>query len=406
MKIRAGVFFGGASVEHEVSVITAMQAIGAMDETKYQVIPVYVSKAGEFYTGDHLKQLETYRDIPTALKNAQKVVLMKQKDQTVLVLEKQKPFGSSVVATLDVALPIFHGTGGEDGTMQAHFERLELPYTGPDVCASAIGMDKWAMKAMFNIAGVPCLPGVKAGRGAYYTDPDAMMDEIERKIGYPVIVKPYNLGSSVGIGKARNRQALEEALEEAFRYAEYALCERAIEKLREINCSVLGDADETRASVCEEPLNATDFLTYADKYQSGGGSKGSKGAKSGGESAGMSSLARKVPADLDEETAAKIRQLCVDAFRAINAAGVCRVDCMMDGDSGEIFVNEINTIPGSLSFYLWEASGLSFAALMVELVRIALKRQRQRKQLQFSFDTNLLSTAQLGGAKGSKGAKR
>ena len=207
MKIRAGVFFGGASVEHEVSVITAMQAIGAMDETKYQVIPVYVSKAGEFYTGEHLKKLETYRDIPSALAQAQKVVMMKQKDQTVLVLEKQKPFGNSVVATLDVALPIFHGTGGEDGTMQAHFERLELPYTGPDVCASAIGMDKWAMKAMFNIAGVPCLPGVKTGRGAYFTDPDKAMDEIEQKIGYPVIVKPYNLGSSVGIGKARNRQA-------------------------------------------------------------------------------------------------------------------------------------------------------------------------------------------------------
>ncbi len=406
MKIRAGVFFGGASVEHEVSVITAMQAIGAMDETKYQVIPVYVSKAGEFYTGQHLKKLETYRDIPSALAQAQKVVMMKQKDQTVLVLEKQKPFGSSVVATLDVALPIFHGTGGEDGTMQAHFERLELPYTGPDVCASAIGMDKWAMKAMFNIASVPCLPGVKIGRGAYYTDPDAAMDEIEQKIGYPVIVKPYNLGSSVGIGKARNRQALEEALEEAFHYTEYALCERAVEKLREINCSVLGDADEARASVCEEPLNATDFLTYADKYQSGGGSKGSKGAKSGGGSEGMSSLARKVPADLDDATAETIRKMCVDAFRAVGAAGVCRVDCMIDGDSGEIFVNEINTIPGSLSFYLWEATGLSFTALMDELVRLALKRQRQRKQLQFSFDTNLLSTAQLGGAKGSKGAKR
>ena len=406
MKIRAGVFFGGASVEHEVSVITAMQAIGAMDESKYQIIPVYVSKAGEFYTGEHLKKLETYRDIPTALKNAQKVVLMKQKDETVLVLEKQKRFGSSVVATLDVVLPIFHGTGGEDGTMQAHFERLDLPYTGPDVCASAIGMDKWAMKAMFNIAGVPCLPGVKTGRGAYYTDPEAAMDEIEQKIGYPVIVKPYNLGSSVGIGKARNRQALAEALEEAFRYAEYALCERAIEKLREINCSVLGDADETRTSVCEEPLNATDFLTYADKYQSGGGSKGAKGAKSAGGSEGMSSLARKVPADLDDATAEKIQKMCAAAFRAINAAGVCRVDCMIDGDNGEIYVNEINTIPGSLSFYLWEASGLSFTALMDELVRLALKRRRQRKQLQFSFDTNLLSTAQLGGAKGSKGAKR
>ena len=406
MKIRAGVFFGGASVEHEVSVITAMQAIGAMDESKYQIIPVYVSKAGEFYTGEHLKKLETYRDIPTALKNAQKVVLMKQKDETVLVLEKQKRFGSSVVATLDVVLPIFHGTGGEDGTMQAHFERLDLPYTGPDVCASAIGMDKWAMKAMFNIAGVPCLPGVKTGRGAYYTDPEAAMDEIEQKIGYPVIVKPYNLGSSVGIGKARNRQALAEALEEAFRYAEYALCERAIEKLREINCSVLGDADETRTSVCEEPLNATDFLTYADKYQSGGGSKGAKGAKSAGGSEGMSSLARKVPADLDDATAEKIQKMCAAAFRAINAAGVCRVDCMIDGDNGEIYVNEINTIPGSLSFYLWEASGLSFTTLMDELVRLALKRRRQRKQLQFSFDTNLLSTAQLGGAKGSKGAKR
>ena len=405
MKIRAGVFFGGASVEHEVSVITAMQAIGAMDETKYQVIPVYVSKAGEFYTGDHLKQLETYRDIPTALKNAQKVVLMKQKDQTVLVLEKQKPFGSSVVATLDVALPIFHGTGGEDGTMQAHFERLELPYTGPDVCASAIGMDKWAMKAMFNIAGVPCLPGVKAGRGTYYTDPDAMMDEIERKIGYPVIVKPYNLGSSVGIGKARNRQALEEALEEAFRYAEYALCERAIEKLREINCSVLGDADETRASVCEEPLNATDFLTYADKYQSGGGSKGSKGAKSGGESAGMSSLARKVPADLDEETAAKIRQMCVDAFRAINAAGVCRVDCMIDGDSGEIFVNEINTIPGSLSFYLWQPVGVPYKELLDRMIKLALKRARNEADIVYSFDTNVLNNCSFGNPKAGKLSK-
>jgi D-alanine-D-alanine ligase len=229
--------------------------------------------------------------------------------------------------------------------------------------------------------------------------------EAVEEIGYPVIVKPYNLGSSVGIGKARNRQALEEALEEAFRYAEYALCERAIEKLREINCSVLGDADETRASVCEEPLNATDFLTYADKYQSGGGSKGSKGAKTGGESAGMSSLARKVPADLDEETAVKIRQMCVDAFRAINAAGVCRVDCMMDGDSGEIFVNEINTIPGSLSFYLWQPVGVPYKELLDRMIKLALKRARNEADIVYSFDTNVLNNCSFGNPKAGKLSK-
>ena len=229
MKIRAGVFFGGASVEHEVSVITAMQAIGAMDETKYQVIPVYVSKAGEFYTGEHLKQLETYRDIPTALKNAQKVVLMKQQDQTILVLEKQKSFGNSVVATLDVALPIFHGTGGEDGTMQAHFERLGLPYTGPDVTSSAIGMDKWASKAMFKLHGVPCVEGVKLRRSEYFADPEGAAAHIEKEIGYPAIIKPYNLGSSVGIHKCRDRVSLLEGLEDAFLYSQAVLAERAVE---------------------------------------------------------------------------------------------------------------------------------------------------------------------------------
>ena len=259
------------------------------------------------------------------------------------------------------------------------------------------------MKALFRAAGVSCLPAVKIGKTAYYTDPDGVLDQVEREIGYPVIVKPYNLGSSVGIGKGRDRQGLVTALEEALQYAPFALCERAVTQLREINCAVLGDSDEAQASVCEEPLNATDFLTYADKYQAGG--KGAKGApsKTGGGSKGMQSLSRKVPAELPPETAETIRSLSIAAFHAINAAGVARVDCMMDGETGEIYVNEINTIPGSLSFYLWEASGLTFSQLMDALVRLALKRQRQRSQLHFSFDSNLLSTAQLGGSKGAKG---
>ncbi len=399
-KIRAGVFFGGPSVEHEVSVITAMQAIQAMDADRYQVIPVYVTKTGDFYTGEHLSSLESYRNIPAALAKAKRVTLQKEGNEVCLMLARQKPFGSSVVSVLDVALPIFHGTGGEDGTMQAHFERLGLPYTGPDVTSSAIGMDKWASKAMFKLHGVPCVDGLKIRQSEYFTDPEAVALHIEKAVGYPAIIKPYNLGSSVGIHKCRDRASLLEGLEDAFLYSQAVLAERAVQNLREINCAVLGDDEEARASVCEEPLNATDILTYADKYQSGG--KSAKGGSKSGGSEGMRSLARVVPADLPEETTRRVQELAVQAFRAIGACGCSRIDFLMDDQTGELFANEINTIPGSLAFYLWEKTDLPFPALMDELVRLALKRQRNREMLHTSFETNLLQNAQIGGAKGSK----
>ena len=399
-KIRAGVFFGGPSVEHEVSVITAMQAIQAMDSEKYQVIPVYTTKTGDLYTGEHLSSLESYRNIPAALEKAQKVVLQKEGKDVQLVLAKQKRFGSSVVATLDVALPIYHGTGGEDGVMQAHFERLGLPYTGPDVTSSAIGMDKWASKAMFKLHGVPCVEGIKITQSRYFTDPEEAAQAIEKAVGYPAIIKPYNLGSSVGIHKCRDRASLLEGLDDAFLYSSAVLAERAVQNLREINCAVLGDGEEARTSVCEEPLNATDILTYADKYQSGG-KTGKTGSKSGG-SKGMQSLARVVPADIPEEMAQKVQQLAIEAFRAIGACGCSRIDFLLDNETGELFANEINTIPGSLAFYLWEKSGLTFSQLMDEMIRLALKRQRQQGLLHRSFDTNLLQHAQIGGAKNGK----
>ena len=399
-KIRAGVFFGGPSVEHEVSVITAMQAIQAMDSEKYQVIPVYTTKTGDLYTGEHLSSLESYRNIPAALEKAQKVVLQKEGKDVQLVLAKQKRFGSSVVATLDVALPIYHGTGGEDGVMQAHFERLGLPYTGPDVTSSAIGMDKWASKAMFKLHGVPCVEGIKITQSRYFTDPEEAAQAIEKAVGYPAIIKPYNLGSSVGIHKCRDRASLLEGLDDAFLYSSAVLAERAVQNLREINCAVLGDGEEARTSVCEEPLNATDILTYADKYQSGG-KTGKTGSKSGG-SKGMQSLARVVPADIPEEMAKKVQQLAIEAFRAIGACGCSRIDFLLDNETGELFANEINTIPGSLAFYLWEKSGLTFTQLMDEMIRLALKRQRQQSLLHRSFETNLLQHAQIGGAKAGK----
>lgn len=400
MKIRVGVFFGGPSVEHEVSVISAMQAIAALDRARYQVIPVYMAKDGALWTGAHLAELDSYKNIPEALSKATEIVLSRRDGEAVLLPCRGSLLRRPQPQVLDVAVPVFHGTGGEDGTMQAHFERVGLPYAGCDVCASAIGMDKYAMKALFMMQGVPCLPGVRVSKHDYYGDRAYWLDRLEREIGYPMIVKPYNLGSSVGIGKGRDRASLEAAMEEALRYTDAALCERAVPHLREINCAVLGDDEEQRPSVCEEPLNATDFLTYADKYQSGGGSK-SGGSKNGAGS-GMQSLARKVPADLSPAQTEAAQKMAVAAFRAINAAGCARVDLLMDGETGEMWVNEINTIPGSLAFYLWEAAGLPFSGLMDELVRLALKRHRAKAGLQRSFEVNLLANARLGGAKGSK----
>lgn len=391
-KIRAGVFFGGPSVEHEVSVITAMQVLQALSADKYQAIPVYVAKDGTFYTGEGLSTLEHYRDIPAMLSKATPVLLTRQGKDAVLVPAKPRRFGKNPVWILDVALPIFHGTGGEDGVMQAHFERLGLPYTGPDVTSSAIGMDKWASKALFQLNNLPCLKGICLRKSDYYRDPEQALLQLERELGYPMVIKPTNLGSSVGIHKCRERASLQEGLEDAFLYGMSVLAEPCVAHLREINCAVLGDQESARASVCEEPLNATDILTYADKYQSGGKSK------SGG-SKGMQSLSRQIPAPIPPELTQRIQQLAVDAFRAINASGCSRVDFLMDNETRQVWINEINTIPGSLAFYLWEASGLSFPALLEEMISLALKRTREQAMLHRSFDTNLLQTASLGGSK-------
>lgn len=405
MKIRAGVFFGGKSVEHEVSVISAMQAIAALDREKYEVVPVYITKDNAFYTGAHLGNMEVWRDIPAALKAAQQVVPALVGGRSVLLRWPAPRFGAREVCALDVAIPVVHGTGVEDGALQGFFEYLGVPYTGCDVASSAAGMDKWMMKCLFRAAGLPVADGVRLTAGQFYADPQAQLARVEDALGWPVIVKPVNLGSSVGIGKALSLAGLEQKITEALTYAPVVLCEKAVQNLREINCAVLGDRDGVRASVCEEPLNATDFLTYADKYQSGGGGKqGSKGASCGAKSggAGMQSLSRRVPAELSPELSAQAQELAKNAFLAIDASGMSRVDLLLDDESQTLYVNEINTIPGSLAFYLWEASGLRFSDLLDEMVSLALKRSREQNALTHSFHVNLLASAQLGGKSGAK----
>jgi len=394
MKLRLAVLFGGKSVEHEISVITAMQAIAALDTEKYDVLPVYITKDNAFYIGESIGDLEAYKDIPTLLKKSQQVIPARVGGRAVLLRHPAKAFGGNVLGEFDCAFPIVHGTNVEDGTLQGLLRLLGAPFVGCDVTASALGMDKYAQKCVFKDGGIPVLDCVTLRAAEYDADPDAALGRAEA-CGYPAIVKPVNLGSSVGITKAEDRDALQKALELAFRFATRVLVEPAVQNLREINCAVLGDADEARASVCEEPLNADEILSYENKYLSGGKSKKAPATSF----KGMASLDRKIPADIPDELAERIQNLAVKAFQLLDCNGVARVDFLMDGKSGEVWLNEINTIPGSLSFYLWEPSGLPYPRLLDEMIRLAFLRARMQEDLLYSFDTNVLANANLGGSK-------
>lgn len=395
MKARVAVIFGGHSVEHEVSIISGLQALGALDTAKYEAFPLYISKDNRFYVGDILREIAHFRDMPACLAQATEVLPVARDGCVQLIRHPAKRFGNPVVAVFDVAIPVVHGTNVEDGTLMGLLEMLNIPYASCDVTSSALGMDKFAMKAALKQAGVPVLEALSFTGKEYAADSEAVCDAIEQRIGYPVIVKPVNLGSSVGISKATSRSSLIEAMDLAVSFSARVLVERAVPNLREINCSVLGDYEQARASACEEPLNAEDILTFGDKYLSG------NGGKSGG-SKGMTDLKRRCPAELPEGMTEQVQQLAVKTFQALGCLGVARIDFLNDKETGELWVNEINTIPGSLSFYLWQEVGVSFAELMDELIRLAFKRQREREALTFTYESNILSGTSFG-AKGSKG---
>lgn len=399
MKISVGVLFGGNSVEHEVSVISASQAMHALNKEKYDLVPIYITKDSRFYTGEALLDIKKYKDIPALLNECEEVILKKGASCAELVKAKGGLFGSKTVAKCDIFVPVVHGTNVEDGTLQGYLEMYGVPYAGCDVTASALGMDKYAMKCVLRDAGVNVLDAVCFYSREYFKQSEAVVESIESKLAYPVIVKPVNLGSSVGIKVARDRDGLIEAIDEAATFSHKVLVERAIEKLREVNCSVLGDYEEAMASVLEEPVSSGgDILDFVDKYQ--GGRKGEGSTK------GMSGSSRKVPAEVTEDQEKAIKEMCITTFKALNCNGVARIDVMIDEATDEIFVNEINTIPGSLSFYLWEAAGVKFDELMDKIIYFAQKRHREREKLSFSYDTNLLSEFGARSLKnGAKGAK-
>ena len=384
--MRIAVVFGGRSVEHDVSIVTAHQVMEAL-AGRHEVVPVYVARDGRWFCSPRLNDLDVHRD-----GRAEEVgdeVTLAPVPGAALVARAGRLRGERRIE-VDVVVPCIHGTYGEDGTLQGLLELADLPYTGSGVVASAVGMDKVAMRAAFSAAGLPVVDAV-AARPEELSDPNGLAARVEDMLGYPVFVKPVKLGSSVGIGKARDRTELLERIEVARRYDTRLLVERAMEGCIEVNCSVLGGPGHPpRVSVCEQPVAWREFLSFEDKYL--------RGAK--GSAKGMASLERRIPAPIAPELTKQVQDNALAAFEAIGAAGVARVDSFVDEDSGETWVMEINTVPGSLSFYLWERSGISFAELVDELIAIALEIQARKNELMFTFDSGVLRSAPVGSKTG------
>lgn len=403
MKIKVGVIYGGETVEHEVSVISAMQAMNKLDQDKYDIIPIYITKDREWYTGEMLKDIEVYQDLSLIKKYGKNVVLYYKNGSFIL---QKKSFPKTVVTEVDIVFPIVHGTGVEDGGLQGYLQTVGIPFVGSDVYASVVGQDKVFMKDIWKNSKLPITNYEWFYDIDYKQDSDKVIEKVE-KIKYPVIVKPATTGSSVGIAVCGNREELVEAIDDAIQYDKKILVEEVVQNLKEVNIAVMGNYEHQKVSEIEEVISANKFLTYADKYVGGGKGK-LKGVKAPVKSSskGMASANRKLPADLSEKIRKEVEQVAIEAFKALGSSGNSRIDFLIDEDKNKVYINEINSIPGSLAFYLWEAKGVDFSSMLDEMINIGVKDYKKRVSKTHSFDTNILQGfAAHGGVKGLKDAK-
>lgn len=368
MKIKLGVIFGGETVEHEVSIISALQAIQNLDEDKYDVVPIYISKNREWYTGHMLTDIEVYKDFDNLKRYAKKVVLVKKGDS--FVLQTTSGLFRKDVTDLDIILPVVHGNNVEDGTLAGYLDTVGIPYVGCHVLGAALGQDKVAMKHVMMSEGLPIVDFVWFFDNEYIENKDDILKSI-KKMGYPVVVKPATLGSSVGITYVKSEKDIESAIEEAISYDTKIVVEKAVENLLEVNASVLGNYEYQRVSPLEEVMGLDEILSYADKYLSNTKTKGS-GSK------GMASASRIIPARISKDLTKDIQETSKKVFRLLNFSGVCRIDYLIDTKTNKFYVNEPNTIPGSLSFYLWKEAGLKYKELLDEMINTAIKEYKIR----------------------------
>ena len=400
MKKKIGVIFGSRSCEREVAIISAVQLMRHADREKYDIIPVYISADGNWYTGDKLKEIQTYKPFHPDQKGIIRVfpdlssgsgaLLTVRKDSGLFARER-----TEIAARIDAYIIVMHGLNGEDGTLQGLMELINVPYTSTGVAGSALGMDKIMMKQFFQGAGLPVLPGLSFTRSGFSRERETVLNKVEKELGFPVFVKPANLGSSIGVSRADDTESLADSLELAFEYDRRVLVEKGLDRPIELNCSVMGYDDVVEASPIEMPLNNDEFLDFKDKYLASGGSKG------------MASLHRVLPAPIEEELKNEIQEMSRTIFRMLDCKGVVRIDYMFDKHSEKLYITEINTIPGSLAFYLWENAGIPYSTLIDRMIDFAEKAHADKNQANYAYSSDILKNVSFGakGAKGCKGMK-
>lgn len=393
MKIKIGVIYGGETVEHEVSVISALQAMNNLNEDKYDIVPIYISKDRVWYTGHMLRDIEFYKEFEDEKKYATKVMLYK-KGKTFL-LQRTTGIFRKDITDLDVILPVVHGNNVEDGSLAGLLDSIGIPYVGSHVLGGALGQDKVVMKQVMESVNLPIVPYTWFYDSEYLDNKENILKEIE-KIGYPVIVKPATLGSSIGIEVAKNEKDIESKIEDAMEYDTKIVVEKVIENLTEVNASVLGNYEYQKVSPLEEVMGEDEILSFADKYLGNAKSKGTV-------SKGMASTSRIVPARIPEKLTKEIQDTAKQVFKVLNLSGVCRVDFLIDNKENKFYVNEPNTCPGSLSFYLWKEAGMKYSELLDEMVSIAIKEYKHKNQKTMSFKSSIFDG--FNGSKGLKGMK-
>lgn len=400
-KMNIAVFFGSRSCEHDVSIVSALQCIEATKAAGFNVTPVYISRDGLWYTGEPLENIETFREFNPMTKGITRVTLDVTANAGDLWAWPPQRAGlfAKVPAPLchiDCVIPVFHGWHGEDGTIQGLLEMANIPYASSGVLGSAIGMDKIAMKQILRGAGFPVLDFVWFTREQLKKERQAVIERVEKEIKYPAFIKPAALGSSIGVSRAKNREELERALDVAASYDRRILVEVGVVHPVEINCAAVGYGEDVRASVCEMPVPSSNdtFLDFWQKYLRNASTKGE-------DSRGMKSLSRVVPAPIGDELTGRIQTMACDIFKLLDCCGTVRVDFILD-QNDMLFVNEPNTIPGSLAFYLWKASGLDFPKLIEKMVEDALRAHADKNSSVFAYDSSIIKKV----AAGTKGSKR
>ncbi len=382
MKRLLAIVFGGKTCEHDISIISGLQLIENVNRDKYNVLPIYIDRQGGWYTGDILLKPDFYKNFDPA--KVKKITVDINNGDLICPGKKGLFSKETITYKPDCVIPAMHGLNGEDGSLAGLFQLAGIPFASSGVLGGSVGMDKILMKAAFIGAGLDTAKYVYFERSEFDSGKQDVIERTEASLSYPMFVKPANLGSSIGISRADDRAGLEKAIEIACQYDRRILVEEAVQNRVEINCSALGYGKDVETSLCEQPVSWEKFLSFEDKYLNGGKIGSAKG------NGGMANLSRIIPAPVSDEITQKVKSMTEKAFKLLDCCGVVRIDYLLDSEKNKLYINEINTMPGSFAYYLWQPMGVEYPALIDKLVECAMRAKADSDASIYSYNSKAL----------------